>query len=154
MNSTIAGNSSQNILNQLSSVIDQFLENIHGITGCLVTEDGLVIAKSLKFETVNTDDLGAITASMLCVAERGVESIKTNKILKQFSIEIKFPHTDKNDNIINVLKVYNNVLFAFKYLGDVESGLVTFELNQVLKRLNSIFEKAGSQLLESIGTMI
>ncbi len=141
-------------MNLVSLIIDKFLENIHGITGCLVTEDGLVVAKGMKYADNNTENLGVITSSMLCVAERGVDSIKNNLKLKQFSIETSLSNNDQIGDIISVLQIHRNVWFAFNYSRNVETGLVNFELNQVIKQLRSIFEKEGIQILENIGTMI
>ena len=145
------------IMEDLSKLINQFISNISGFNGCLLTEDGLIITegRNLEVEQDSTiEELAAITASILSIAEQGILYYNSSKNLTQFTIEtFNRKNPDEGLNIL-VFQIHPNVLFAFNYPRSVPKGLVTIELNHIIQQLQNCIQINEQLIMKSIETMI
>ena len=142
----------------LKNLMNQFISNIQGFSACLMTEDGLIIAESSNSEKNNnfsSEELVAITASMISIAEQAVLHYKSSQKLSQFTIDtsnLENPHGEGLS--IFAFQIHPNVLFAHNYHSSIPKGLVTFERSKAIKDIQAVIYGNEDELMRSIGSMI
>ena len=128
----------------------------------LNTEDGLVIATNSKqnedIEEQNTN-FAAISASILSMAERGIEIINTNKILEQIKIDAgvdaEVEENIDEDFTILITRVISNVLLQIVFSKKINIGLIQFESSKTINKIRELIQADPSgEIFESIGSLL
>lgn len=146
------------VLNKLTGFMNEFISNIHGFSACLLTEDGLIITEGVNSGNKNnlsSEELAAITASMISIAEQAVLHYRSGKNLTQFTIETSNLENPQEGGLnIFAFQIHPNVLLAYNYPSSIPKGLVSFELSNVIKNMQEIIFENESVIMKNIGSMI
>jgi predicted regulator of Ras-like GTPase activity (Roadblock/LC7/MglB family) len=147
------------IRESLVTLLDDLIRNTGITSSCLITEDGLVIAsnseQSEQDEEVNVN-FAAISASILSMAERGIEILNTNKNLEQIKIDAGFDsHVDEDFTII-ITRVFSNVLLQVIFPKRINTGLIHYETNKIIRDIkNQMYEDSSrEELFSSLGSLL
>jgi len=146
------------IKDNLIQLLDDLVLNT-GVNSCsLITEDGLVIAinseQDDQDEEINSS-FAAISASILSIAERGIEIINANKILEQIKIDAGLNTDLKADFTILITRVFSNVLLQVTFPKRMNIGLIHFETNKIIKQIKNIIQKDTSrEIFTDIGSLL
>ncbi|MFX1477080.1 MAG: roadblock/LC7 domain-containing protein [Promethearchaeota archaeon] len=145
------------IKDKLVTLLDEFIVSTHVSYSSLITEDGLVIVsksdENHQNEEISTN-FAAITASILSMADRGIEIINNNKILEQITIDAGADHNLENDFTILITRIFSNVLLQIIFPKRINIGLIHFETNKIIKKIKSVIETDVSrELFSSIGSL-
>ena len=146
------------IRDNLETILDNLITNTGIISSSLITEDGLVIATNSeqddKDEEININ-FAAISASILSMAERGIEIINTNKILEQIKIDAGLDENVDADFTILITRVISNILIQVIFPKSVNIGLIQFEINKMVKEIrNSLKDDMSREtLFSSLGSL-
>ena len=142
----------------LRELMNQFIANIQGFSACLLTEDGLIIAEGNNSgieQNISSEELGAITASMISIAEQAVLHYKSSQNLSQFTIETSnLENPERGGLSIFAYQIHPNVLFAYNYPSSIPKGLITFERSKAIKDIQAVIYGNETELMRSIGSMI
>ena len=147
----------EEILAKLVSCLDNIIVNTGITNSSLITEDGLVIASNSEQnetdEEINTN-FAAISASILSMAERGIEIINTNKILEQIKIDAGLDENLEADFTIFISRVYSNVLLLLIFPKRINIGLIHFETNKIIEEIRNIIKgDTNRDLFTSLGSL-
>ena len=145
------------ITDNLIGLLDDFITSTGVNSSSLTTEDGLVIAvnsdQDEKEEEINYN-FAAISASILSMAERGIEIINTNKILEQIKIDAGLDQNIDADFTILITRVYSNVLLQIIFPKKINTGLIHFEINKFIKQIKEIIQSDTSRsLFTNLGSL-
>ncbi len=145
------------ITDNLIGLLDDFIISTGVNSSSLTTEDGLVIAvnsdQDEKEEEINYN-FAAISASILSMAERGIEIINTNKILEQIKIDAGLDQNIDADFTILITRVYSNVLLQIIFPKKINTGLIHFEINKFIKQIKEIIQSDTSRsLFTNLGSL-
>ena len=134
----------------LIGLLDDFITSTGVNSSSLITEDGLVIAVNSEQDELEEEinyNFAAISASILSMAERGIEIINTNKLLEQIKIDAGLDHNLDADFTILITRVYSNVLLLIIFLRVINTGLIHFETNKIIKQIKEIIQNDTSRSL-------
>ncbi|MFX1573712.1 MAG: roadblock/LC7 domain-containing protein [Promethearchaeota archaeon] len=145
------------IKEKLIKLLDDLITNTNISSTSLITEDGLVIAvnseQDIDDEEINYN-FAAISASMLSMAERGIEIINANKILEQIKIDAGLNENIDADFTILITRVFSNVLLQLIFPKRINIGLIHFETNKIIKEIrNVVQEDTSRELFTSLGSL-
>ncbi|MFX0058010.1 MAG: roadblock/LC7 domain-containing protein [Candidatus Hodarchaeota archaeon] len=145
------------IKSKLVILIDDFITNTNVNSANLITEDGLVIASNSdqndQDQEVNSN-FAAISASILSMAERGIEIINNNKMLEQITIDAGLDQNLEEDFTILIIRVFSNILLQLIFPKRINIGLIHFETSKIVKDIKSIVQKDISrELFSSLGSL-
>jgi predicted regulator of Ras-like GTPase activity (Roadblock/LC7/MglB family) len=88
------------------------------------------------------------------MAERGIEIINTNKILEQIKIDAGLDQNLEADFTILITRVYSNVLLQIIYPKKINTGLIHFETNKIIKQIKEIIQSDTSRsLFTNLGSL-
>ena len=138
------------ITDNLIGLLDNFITSTGVSSSSLITEDGLVIAVNSEQDDLEEEinyNFAAISASILSMAERGIEIINTNKILEQIKIDAGLDQNLDADFTILITRVYSNVLLLIIFLRVINTGLIHFETNKIIKQIKEIIQNDTSRSL-------
>ncbi|MFX1574952.1 MAG: roadblock/LC7 domain-containing protein [Promethearchaeota archaeon] len=145
------------IKDKLVALLDEFIINTKVNSSSLITEDGLVIVSNSNQDEQDEEiysNFAAISASILSMAERGIEIINENKILEQITIDAGIDYNLEKDFTILITRVFSNVLLQIIFPKRINIGLIHFETNKIIKKIKSIIETDVSrELFTSIGSL-
>lgn len=145
------------IKEKLVKLLDDLITNTNISSTSLITEDGLIIA--VNSEQDNEDEevnynFAAISASMLSMAERGIEIINANKMLEQIKIDAGLNENIDADFTILITRVFSNVLLQLIFPKRINIGLIHFETNKIIKEIrNVVQEDTSRELFTSLGSL-
>ena len=138
------------ITDNLIGLLDDFITSTGVNSSSLITEDGLVIAvnsdQDEQEEEINYN-FAAISASILSMAERGIEIINTDKNLEQIKIDAGLDQNLEADFTILITRIYSNVLLQIIFPKRINTGLIHFETNKIIKQIKEIIQKDTSRTL-------
>ena len=138
------------ITDNLIGLLDDFITSTGVNSSSLITEDGLVIAvnsdQDEQEEEINYN-FAAISASILSMAERGIEIINTDKNLEQIKIDAGLDQNLEADFTILITRIYSNVLLQIIFPKKINTGLIHFETNKIIKQIKEIIQKDTSRTL-------
>jgi len=138
------------ITDNLIGLLDDFITSTGVNSSSLITEDGLVIAvnsdQDEREEEIN-NNFAAISASILSMAERGIEIINTDKNLEQIKIDAGLDQNLDADFTILITRIYSNVLLQIIFPKKINTGLIHFETNKIIKQIKEIIQKDTSRSL-------
>ncbi|MFX1455662.1 MAG: roadblock/LC7 domain-containing protein [Promethearchaeota archaeon] len=145
------------IKDKLILLLEEFIINTKVSYSSLITEDGLVIV-SKNHQNYQDEDVSsnfaAISASILSMAERGIEIINNNKILEQITIDAGADHNIEKDFTILITRIFSNVLLQIIFPKRINIGLIHFETNKIIKKIKGVIETDVSrELFSSIGSL-
>ncbi|MFX0017488.1 MAG: roadblock/LC7 domain-containing protein [Promethearchaeota archaeon] len=127
------------------------------ISSSLITEDGIVIAgnsNSNDFDEEIRMNFAAISASILSMAERGIEIINNNKILEQIKIDAGLDENRDADFTILITRVYSNVLLQVIFTKSTNIGLIQYEASKIIKKIKSFLSNDTSrEFFLSLGSL-
>ena len=138
------------ITDNLIGLLDDFIISTGVNSSSLITEDGLVIAVNSEQDELEEEinyNFAAISASILSMAERGIEIINTNKLLEQIKIDAGLDQNLDADFTILITRVYSNVLLQIIFLKRINTGLIHFETNKIIKQIKEIIQNDTSRTL-------
>jgi len=143
---------------ELVKLLDDLITDTGITNSSLITEDGLVIAtnsqKNFEEGEINAN-FAAISASILSMAERGIEIINVNKILEQIKIDAGLSQNLDADFTILITRVISNVLLQVIFPKRINIGLIQFETNRFIKTMKEIIQKDTSRdLFSMIGSLL
>ena len=142
----------------LIKALEDLIVNTGAISSCLITEDGLVLAEfsnNSKEENENEAGFAAITASILSMADRGIEIINKNKKLEQIKLKTTKNDGSQQDITILITRVISNVLLQIIFSMRINIGLIQFEVNNTIKRIKKIFENDKARMIfTEIGSLL
>jgi len=145
------------ITDNLIGLLDDFITSTGVNSSSLITEDGLVIAvnsdQDEREEEIN-NNFAAISASILSMAERGIEIINTDKNLEQIKIDAGLDQNLDADFTILITRIYSNVLLQIIFPKKINTGLIHFETNKIIKQIKEIIQKDTSRsLFTNLGSL-
>ncbi|MBD3254675.1 MAG: hypothetical protein GF383_06255 [Candidatus Lokiarchaeota archaeon] len=145
------------IRERLVAILDDIKTEITINRASLITEDGLVIATNSDIEDMNDEinvNFAAISASILSMAERGIEIINDNKILEQIKIDAGFDQNSDADFTILITRVYSNVLLLLIFPKSENIGLIQYETTKNVKKIRTMIKQDTSrELFNSLGSL-
>lgn len=145
------------IKDKLVKLLDDLITNTDVSSSSLITEDGLVIAINSEQDDEDEEvnyNFAAISASMLSMAERGIEIINANKILEQIKIDAGLNENLDADFTILITRVFSNVLLLLIFPKRINIGLIHFETNKIIKEIRNIIQEDTSrELFTSLGSL-
>ena len=145
------------ITDNLIGLLDDFVMSTGVNSSSLITEDGLVIAVNSEQDEMEEEinyNFAAISASILSMAERGIEIINTNKILEQIKIDAGLNQNLDADFTILITRIYSNVLLQIIFPKRINTGLIHFETNKIIKQIKEIIQKDTSRsLFTNLGSL-
>ena len=144
------------IRDELVYILDDLSKEIPILSSSLITEDGIVITTNSIDESKEDiyTDFAAISASMLSMAERGIEIINNNKILEQIKIDAGLEDNRDADFTILITRVYSNVLLQIIFSKTTNLGLIQYEISKVIKKIRVIIKEDTSRsLFTSLGSL-
>lgn len=146
------------IKDNLIQLLDDLVLNTGVNSSSLITEDGLVIAinseQDDQDEEINSS-FAAISASILSIAERGIEIINANKILEQIKIDAGLNTDLEADFTILITRVFSNVLLQVTFPKRMNIGLIHFETNKIIKQIKNTIQKDTSrEIFTDIGSLL
>ncbi len=145
------------IRDTLIELLDDFITTTDVNSSSLITEDGLVIAINSEQDDIEEEmnsNFAAISASILSMAERGIEMINSNKLLEQIKIDAGLDKNLEADFTILITRIYSNVLLQIIFSKRINMGLIHFETNKIIKQIRDIIKKdASRELFTSLGSL-
>ncbi len=146
------------ITDKLIKLLDELLINVDVSSSSLITEDGLVIATNSKQNEEEKEvrtNFAAISASILSMAERGIEIVNANKMLDQIKIDAGLNENIDGDFTVLITRAYSNILLQVIFPKRLNIGLIHFEVNKTIKEINDLIQKVDTEeLFESIGSLL
>ncbi|MEE9379359.1 MAG: hypothetical protein V3V33_15145 [Candidatus Lokiarchaeia archaeon] len=146
------------IIDKLIKLLDALLIKLKVSSSSLITEDGLVIATNSQQNEEEIDvrtNFAAISASILSMAERGIEIINANKILNQIKIDAGLSQDIDENFTVLITRAYSNILLQIIFPKRLNIGLIHFEVNNTIKEINKLTQQINTEeLLESIGSLL
>ena len=105
------------IRDELVQLLDDLNKEIPIVSSSLITEDGIVITTNSVDESKEDlyTDFATLSASILSMAERGIEIINNNKNLEQIKIDAGLEVNRDADLTILITRVYSNVLLQIVF---------------------------------------
>jgi len=146
------------IRDNLATILDNLITNTGIISSSLITEDGLVIATNSEQDEQDEEiniNFAAISASILSMAERGIEIINANKILEQIKIDAGLDGKIDADFTILITRVISNILIQVIFPKSVNIGLIHFEINKMINVIRNSLkdDMARETLFSSLGSL-
>jgi len=146
------------ITDKLIKLLDDLLINVGVSSSSLITEDGLVIATNSQQNEEEKEvrtNFAAISASILSMAERGIEIVNANKMLDQIKIDAGLNENREEDFTVLITRAYSNILLQVIFPKRLNIGLIHFEVNKTIKEINTLIQKVDTEeLFESIGSLL
>lgn len=141
----------------LVKLLDDIITNAGINSSSLITEDGLIIATNSEQDEQDEDitsNFAAISASILSMAERGIEIINANKLLEQIQIDAGLDENLEADFSILITRVFSNVLLQVIFPKRINIGLIHFETSKFIKQIKEVIQKDISrELFTSLGSL-
>ncbi len=135
------------IRESLVQLLDTLKKDLRIVRASLITEDGLIIVNNSENDEDDeiTQNFAAISASILSMAERGIEIINVNKILEQIKIDAGFNENSDADFTIMISRVYSNVLLLIIFPKTTNMGLIQYETSKIIKKIRNLVKKDTSK---------
>ena len=128
------------IRDKLVEIIDN-LSNTGIINSRIITEDGIVIISTnsenqVKIENNNINE--AVSASIMSIAEKGLEILNENLILEQIKIDIGIDDNIENDFTIIIDRICLNLLLLVLAPKRINIGIIHYETNKSISKIKKI----------------
>ena len=134
---------------KLVEVLDN-LSNTGIINSRIVTEDGIVIASSNTKSQINDEnskDVGAISASIMSMAEKGLEILNENVMLEQIKIDMGTDENIEHDFTIIIERICANLLLQVLFEKRINIGEIHYKINMTISNIKKIINDINIQEL-------
>ena len=134
---------------KLVEVLDN-LSNTGIINSRIVTEDGIVIASSNTKSQINDEnskDVGAISASIMSMAEKGLEILNENVMLEQIKIDMGTDENIEHDFTIIIERICANLLLQVLFEKRINIGEIHYKINMTVSDIKKIINDINIQEL-------
>ncbi len=144
--------------NNLIQLLDDLIVNTDVSSSCLITEDGLVIASNSQQNEEQREvrtNFAAISASILSMADRGIEIVNANQMLDQIKIDASLDKNLDEDFTILISRAFSNILLQVIFPKRINIGLIQFETSRVIKEINKQIKQHNSEeLFDELGSLL
>jgi len=128
------------VRDKLAEIIDN-LSNTGIINSKIITEDGIVIISTdsenqVKNENNNINE--AVSASIMSIAEKGLEILNENLILEQIKIDVGIDDNIENDFMIIIDRICLNLLLLVLAPKRINIGIIHYETNKSISKIKKI----------------
>jgi len=137
----------------LRDKIVEILDNLSNtgiINSRIVTEDGIVLASSntkTQINGENSKDVGAISASIMSMAEKGLEILNKNVILEQIKIDVGIDENIEHDFTIIIERICANLLLQVLFEKRINIGEIHYKINMTISNIKKIINDINIQEL-------
>ena len=117
------------------------LSNTGIINSRIVTEDGIVVASSntkSQMNDENSKDVGAISASIMSMAEKGLEILNENVMLEQIKIDVGIDENIEHDFTIIIERICANLLLQVLFEKRINIGEIHYKINMTISNIKKI----------------
>ena len=124
----------------LEEIIDN-LSNTGIINSRIVTEDGIVVVSSTTKNQINDEnnkDIGAISASIMSMAEKGLEILNENVMLEQIKIDVGIDENIEHDFTIIIERICENLLLQVLFEKRINIGEIHYKINMTISNIKKI----------------
>ncbi|MFX1444001.1 MAG: roadblock/LC7 domain-containing protein [Promethearchaeota archaeon] len=147
------------IKDKLVKLLDNFNMNTKISCSTLITEDGLIIASNSEHNYQDEEEhtnFAALSASMLSMAERGIEIINANKNLQQIKIDASNSGSSDSNFSILITRVIANILIQMIFPKEINIGLIDFEISKLTNEVRKIVQQNSfkEELFTNIGSLL
>ena len=125
---------------KLVEIIDN-LSNTGIINSSIVTEDGIVVASSNtnnQFNDENSKEIGAISASIMSMAEKGLEILNENVILEQIKIDVGIDENIEHNFTIIIERICANLLLQILFEKRLNIGEIHYKINMTINNIKKM----------------
>ena len=147
-------------MSTLRDELVEIIENLSNngmINSRIITDDGIVIVSNT---TKNQDagehnkDIGGISASMMSMAEKGLEILKENVILEQIKVDVGVDDNIENDFTIIIERICSNLLLQVLFAKRINIGEIHYKINKAISTIKKIVnDKNIKELFRSISSI-
>ncbi len=143
---------------EICEILKQFRERTDILCSTIFTEDGFIVA--VEQTHIDEDDdyhqsIGAICASIVSLAENGLELFQSDKEIKQISIQAG-DQLDNEGFIIVLESITDDTKLSVIFPTFLNLGVVLFEIKQIARKLSKYFSSLGlgqNEALEGISSL-
>jgi len=141
---------------EIIKIIKEFRERTSILCSIVFTEDGFIIA--VEQAQIDEDDdyhqsIGAICASIVSLAENGIELFQSGKEIRQISIQAG-DQLDNEGFIIVLESITDDTKLSVIFPTFLNLGVILFEIKQTVQKLSKYFSRFGqNEDLESISSL-
>lgn len=141
---------------EIIKIIKEFRERTSILCSTVFTEDGLIVA--VEQAQIDEDDdyhqsIGAICASIVSLAENGLELFQSGKEIRQISIQAG-DQLDNEGFIIVLESITDDTKLSVVFPTFLNLGVVLFEIKQIARKLSKYFSSLGqNEDLEGISSL-
>ena len=131
-------------MSSLRDELEEIMENLSAtgiINSRIITEDGIVIASNKTKNLAgkeNDKDISAISASMMSMAEKGLEILNENVILEQIKIDVGIDDNIENDFMIIIERICSNLLLQVLFPKRINIGEIHYKINKSIGLIKKI----------------
>lgn len=115
----------------------------------LITEDGLLIASDEASDTLerisHLAEIGAISASIISMAERAIELI-TDKNLDQLMLK-GGKDADSSSVTILLTSIYENIILLVLSPTSLNMGLILYEIDHITQKIKQFMTEHGGKVI-------
>ena len=131
----------------MSTLRDELIEILDNLTNTgifnsrIVTEDGIVVASSNTKNQINDEnsmDIGAISASIMSMAEKGLEILNENVMLEQIKIDVGIDENIEHDYTIIIERICANLLLQVLFEKRINIGEIHYKINMTIINIKKI----------------
>ena len=141
---------------EICEILKQFRERTSILCSTIFTEDGFIVA--VEQTQIDEDDdyhqsIGAICASIVSLAENGIELFQSDKGIRQISIQAG-DQLDNEGFIIVLESISDDTKLSVIFPTFLNLGVVLFEIKQIARKLSKYFSSLGqNEDLEGISSL-
>ena len=141
---------------EIIRIIKEFRERTSILCSIVFTEDGFIVA--VEQAQIDEDDdyhqsIGAICASIVSLAENGIELFQSGKEIKQISIQAG-DQLDNEGFIIVLESITDDTKLLVVFPTFLNLGVILFEIKQTVQKLSKYISRFGqNEDLESISSL-
>jgi len=141
---------------EIIKIIKEFRERTSILCSIVFTEDGFIIA--VEQAQIDEDDdyhqsIGAICASIVSLAENGIELFQSGKEIRQISIQAG-DQLDNEGFIIVLESITDDTKLSVIFPTFLNLGVILFEIKQTVQKLSKYISRFGqNEDLEGISSL-
>ena len=141
---------------EIIKILKEFRERTSILCSIVFTEDGFIVA--VEQAQIDEDDdchqsIGAICASIVSLAENGIELFQSDKGIRQISIQAG-DQLDSEGFIIVLESITDDTKLSVVFPTFLNLGVILFEIKQTVQKLSKYISRFGqNEDLESISSL-
>jgi len=141
---------------EIIQIIKEFRKRTSILCSTVFTEDGFIVA--VEQAQIDEDDdyhqsIGAICASIVSLAENGIELFQPGKEIRQISIQAGDQLDDEGFTIV-LESITDDTKLSVVFPTFLNLGVILFEIKQTVQKLSKYFSRFGqNEALEGISSL-